>query len=341
MVQLMSSIDVIVPCYNYGRYLDQCVDSVLQDQNLTTRVLIIDDASSDNTPKVASGLADQDSRVTYWRHQTNKGHIATYNEGIEWASADYMLVLSADDYVLPGALSKAAACMDKNPNIGFVFGPYLELFDDGRLTPSNYTKSLGSSLPWISISTYDYFRLNRPLCPVATCTAVVRTAMQKWIGGYRPELWHAGDMEMWLRFAAHGPVGRMTDYQGVYRLHAKSMSRPAWENVITDLKQRKEVFDLTFQSYGHLVPAADELKKYLLEGLAEFALWGLGPPFNRGDFAEFDELMEFALRVCPDIRKSYNWKLQKVKRILGPRVWSVLEPARRLVSSIGPGTKLP
>ena len=103
----LARIDVVIPCYNYGRFLYQCVNSVLGQAGVDVRVLVIDDASPDNTAEVAAALARADSRVTVIRHSTNKGHINTYNEGIEWASADYMLLLSADDYLLPGALCRA------------------------------------------------------------------------------------------------------------------------------------------------------------------------------------------------------------------------------------------
>ena len=132
----MSRIDVFVPCYNYGRFLSQCVNSVLRQTGVDVRVLVIDDASSDNTSEVAAALAREDVRVTVIRHSTNKGHINTYNEGIEWASADYMLLLSADDYLLPGALSRAADLMDANPELGFVFGNVIELSDSGHETPT-------------------------------------------------------------------------------------------------------------------------------------------------------------------------------------------------------------
>jgi len=85
----ISSVDVIVPCYRYGRFLCECVESVLSQQIQSLRVLIIDDASPDNTAEAATALASEDSRVEFVRHKTNAGHIATYNEGIEWAGGDY------------------------------------------------------------------------------------------------------------------------------------------------------------------------------------------------------------------------------------------------------------
>ena len=53
-------------------------------QPVDVRVLIIDDASTDDTPEVAAALAAEDARVEFRRHAVNRGHIATYNEGLEW-----------------------------------------------------------------------------------------------------------------------------------------------------------------------------------------------------------------------------------------------------------------
>jgi glycosyltransferase involved in cell wall biosynthesis len=69
----MSSVDVIVPCYRYGHFLRECVESVLTQSLEDVRVLILDDASPDYTHEVGAELAPEDSRVTLVRHQVNKG----------------------------------------------------------------------------------------------------------------------------------------------------------------------------------------------------------------------------------------------------------------------------
>ncbi len=81
----MIRVDVIIPCYNYARYLRGCVESVLQQVGVDVRVLIIDDCSPDDTPDVARLLTQNDNRVEYRRHAVNHRHIKTYNEGFEWA----------------------------------------------------------------------------------------------------------------------------------------------------------------------------------------------------------------------------------------------------------------
>src|SRR3954471_18429980 len=108
----MSRVDVIVPCYNYAHFLRECVSSLLSQEGVDVRVLIIDDCSPDNTPEVAAKLLAKDRRVEYRRHEINIGHIATYNEGLEWGTGAYMLLLSADDMLTPGAFRRAARLMD-------------------------------------------------------------------------------------------------------------------------------------------------------------------------------------------------------------------------------------
>src|SRR4051812_8371487 len=113
----MARVDVIIPCYKYGRYLAACVRSVLQQQGGDVRILILDDASPDETADVASHLARNDSRIEFRRHAQNRGHIDTYNEGLEWANGDYCLLLSADDSLTPGSLFRATQLMDSQPDV--------------------------------------------------------------------------------------------------------------------------------------------------------------------------------------------------------------------------------
>src|SRR5690242_2535363 len=125
----MARVDVIVPCFNYGRFLQSCVETVLRQQTVDVRVLIIDDASSDNTPLVARQLASEDQRVVFRRHTVNRGNIATYNEGIDWADGDYLLLLSADDCLLPGALTRAVAILAAHPEVVMAYGPAAVIYE--------------------------------------------------------------------------------------------------------------------------------------------------------------------------------------------------------------------
>ena len=117
----MSRVDVIVPCYNYGDMLEGCVRSVLSQEHVHVHVLIMDDASTDSTETVGRRLAAIDPRVEYRRHAVNRGHIATYNEALADISGDYCVILSADDLLTPGSLSRAVRFMDMHPSVGLAF----------------------------------------------------------------------------------------------------------------------------------------------------------------------------------------------------------------------------
>ena len=129
----MSGVDVVVPAYNYGHFLRECVESVLAQSHPDLRVLIIDDASIDQTQAVCAALAAEDPRVEIRRHAVNQGHIQTYNEGIALAERDYMLLLSADDFLLPGALARAVAVLDARPDVGLAYGDYVTFRAGDRL----------------------------------------------------------------------------------------------------------------------------------------------------------------------------------------------------------------
>ena len=67
----MPSVDIVVPCYNYAHFLEDCVASLLSQRDVDVRVLILNDASPDNTEQVGQKLAQSDPRVTYQKNEEN------------------------------------------------------------------------------------------------------------------------------------------------------------------------------------------------------------------------------------------------------------------------------
>lgn len=319
----MSSVDVIVPCYRYGHFLEECVTSVLTQEGPTVRVLVIDDASPDNSGDVAKTLAARDPRVTARTHAMNQGHIATYNEGIEWVSADYYLLLSADDYLLPGALNRAVAVLDANPEASFSIGPAIELQEDGRTIP--VVLEIPATVRHQVLDGSEFVEISGVRNIVRTPTAVVRTQVQKRLGGYRNELPHSGDMEMWLRLASFGSVAIVNESQAVYRRHRRNMSLEY--NRLLDLRQRKAALDIFFEFCIHRFKHADVLQRKLAHLLATESVWAASAAFNDGEFATSDQLTQFAVEGYPTIRRSIPWFTLAGKKFLGPRACSVLRSA--------------
>jgi glycosyltransferase involved in cell wall biosynthesis len=326
----MSRVDVIVPCYKYAHYLRGCVESVLSQDGVDVRVLIIDDASPDDTAKVGAALATEDSRVELLRHAVNRGHVATYNEGLEWVRGDYLLLLSADDLLTPGALSRAARLLDARPDVGMVCGQEIRLFGDEDLPDAqtagdDYEERVIPGLEFLEISCHTVAN------HVSTPTAVVRAELQEKVGGYRRDFPHTCDMEMWLRIAAHAPIGYLDVPQGYYRLHGRNMSSTIVANAVADLRQKEATFRVLFQEYGKTHPGLERLQQLAAASMArevrraaEEMFWEASRAFDEGDVDACNRLLREAGAACPELKSGPAWRRVRVKQFLGPRIWSVV-----------------
>ncbi|QEH37850.1 GalNAc(5)-diNAcBac-PP-undecaprenol beta-1,3-glucosyltransferase [Aquisphaera giovannonii] len=339
----MSRVDVIVPCYNYGRFLRECVESVLS-QPVDLRVLIIDDCSGDDTPQVAAALAFEDRRVEFRRHEVNQGHIATYNEGLEWVSGDYNVLLSADDLLIEGALLRASRLMDANPDVGLVYGRVI-WFRSGNeralaeIGVSNDGYTVIPGMEWIeSLCREGSNRITSP-------EAMVRTRLQTELGGYRTELPHTADMEMWMRFAARCDVGEIHAPQAFYRVHGNNMSdsyyekSPSMDLTVTasDLFGRKAAFDSIFHDKGQTLAEADRLHRLAYEGLGWSAFWQAHKLFDRGEASECQRFLNLASDFFPGIAARPEWTRMRWKQRMGPRAWSKLSRVFRGIRQGGRG----
>src|SRR5579859_2184051 len=136
-------VSIVVPCYNYGHYVPGCVASILDQPGVDVEVILIDDASPDGSAEVVRRTAAADPRVRAICHETNKGHIATYNEGLFQVTGDYVALVSADDLLTPGALQRATALMQAHPSVGLVYGYALDFATPApppaRSGPANWT----------------------------------------------------------------------------------------------------------------------------------------------------------------------------------------------------------
>lgn len=296
----MAKIDVIVPCYNYGRYLSTSITSVLTQSVHDLRLLIINDASPDNTLEVAQKFAETDPRVSVISHRQNQGLNYSRNEGITWACADYLLILDADDVLSCGAFERAIAILDVNPDIAFVYGKCIE-FNDRILPlipkepcPYRWVRQQGIDfIQAMCMSGFNY---------IETPTTIVRTSVQKLIGGYRCHLPHTADMEMWLRLAAHGAVAGIQTPQAFKRAHLSNMSSSFFANRWADFQQRKMAFDSFFTDYGERLPDARHLQTQAHRVLAEDAFWTAIGLLCRGQGSDGRKLLHFAFELQPRLR---------------------------------------
>lgn len=316
----MNTVDVVVPCYNYGRFLEECVLALLFQEDVDVRVLVIDDASSDNTEQVGRRLASEHRRVEFRRHDVNRGNISTYNEGLlSWASADYSLLISADDLLLPRALSRAVRLMERHPEVGMTYGMAVQVWDGDDLgqVPVFETREYQLIQPEKFLQ-YLFAHGNA----LTSSTAVVRTAVQQAVGGYSTELPHFADAEMWMRFASHGPIGVLNATQSLYRWHGSNMSYVFRAETLRDGSEEELAFRRGIQRWGSQFSQTEAWWKDLYRRLAMEAFWNASSAFDKNDPEACRRFLQYAETCYPEVRWSRHWLRLRAKMLLGPLIWS-------------------
>jgi len=114
-------VSVIVPCYNYGKFLNAALDSVLAQTHKNWECIIIDDGSTDDTAEIANAYAGQDNRFQYIRQQ-NQGVSAARNTGINRSSGNYIQFLDADDKLSSTKLELQIKQFAHHPEVDIIYG---------------------------------------------------------------------------------------------------------------------------------------------------------------------------------------------------------------------------
>src|SRR5262245_42158451 len=114
-------VTVMIPSYNYARFLTECVESAANQANAD--VAIVDNGSTDGSPEIGAALAERYDNVRFKRYEDNQGIITSFTRCREEIRGEYAVLLPADDYLAPGSLQPSAECMAAPPGVGLVYGP--------------------------------------------------------------------------------------------------------------------------------------------------------------------------------------------------------------------------
>lgn len=137
------TISIITPTYNQAQFIGQTIESVLsQEGNFYIDYIIVNDGSTDNTFEViekynkllkdgAWPIKCRGISYSYWTRE-NKGQTSAINEGLRAARGKILAWMNSDDYYMPGIFEKVASVFTGNPELDFLYGDSLKIYEDGR-----------------------------------------------------------------------------------------------------------------------------------------------------------------------------------------------------------------
>jgi glycosyltransferase involved in cell wall biosynthesis len=219
-----AEIDVIVPVYNYGHFLHDCLHSVFSQTFRDFNVIIIDNASTDDTEQISREWCERDSRFRYVRNETNIGSTKSCIKAYHLGSAPYVIFLSADDQLETTFLEKAINGLNSNEDCAFAYALCSRIINDQVVFGQNLFLPL---LPTGPHDLIDYLAFTNWIYPsfcLIRRASLVQAELFQLYQSLKPGmlLQGLGDHFMWLRLISVGRTYVINERLGRYRIHNNS-----------------------------------------------------------------------------------------------------------------------
>jgi glycosyltransferase involved in cell wall biosynthesis len=211
-------VSICIPNFNYGKYISEAIDSVLNQSLKEFELVIVDDCSTDNSKEVISRYSD--SRIRFYENETNIGMTKNWNKCVKLSRGEFICILGADDYVHPEFLEKSVHTFRSNSRVGLVYSASEKVKDNRekievfRMSDIDFIES-GSKA----------FRRFAERNVVMPSSALIRKDCFESLGYFDEHLGYAPDIEMFARIATRYDVAYISEVLGYYRLHKENFTK--------------------------------------------------------------------------------------------------------------------
>jgi O-antigen biosynthesis protein len=196
----VSGVSILIPSYNYARYLKRAIDSARAQAAADLEIVIGDNASTDDSWAIIEAAAAEDTRIRAFRNETNIGMVANARRVLELATKERVLYLSADDYLLPGHIATLVAAHEAHPEIDYFFTSYVRVDEEDRFVSHMGHRGhlrasyFGGRNEFADLLTFDCY----------ACLPTTLCRREDLLDHVLPPGLVAGDLYYYLRLAAAG-----------------------------------------------------------------------------------------------------------------------------------------
>lgn len=201
-------VSICIPVYNSGQYIDETLESLINQTYKNIEIIVSDNASTDNTKKIILDKQSIDSRISYFRNYENIGYVNNIKNAVSKAKGDFIAIFHSDDIYENTIIRKEMDQLLKNENIGAVFSilaTFSELKPNNLKFPKLYV--LCQSYPIYDSARNIFIGGMKEYLPVITkygniftCPSLMcRKKIYLEIGGYKDTYPSNEDFDLWLR----------------------------------------------------------------------------------------------------------------------------------------------
>lgn len=210
-------VSVVIPCYNHQDFIQDAIQSVIDQSYQNIELIIIDDGSKDDSvAKIEQMVEVCEQRFTRFefRYRPNKGLSATLNEAIEWCQGKYFAGLASDDIILPNKTEVQVKYLEQYSKVVAVFGG-IQLIDENNKKLARRVKDARA---------YEFKEIIMHKFELPAPTQMIRLEILKQVGGYDPNI-AVEDWYMWLKLSEIGELYYLDQVFALYRQHDHNFSK--------------------------------------------------------------------------------------------------------------------
>lgn len=204
-------VTVVIPSYNHEHFIQDCINSIINQNYQNIELIIIDDGSTDQSVKKIEQLIEHCvHRFTRFefRNRSNKGLCNTLNEALAWAKGDFFSVLASDDMIMPDKVSIQVDYLIKNEKCVAVFGGMKSIDADGKVIGQRVKK----------YKKFDFKNILMHKHRLPAPTQLIRKSIFDKTEGFNANL-KIEDWDMWLKLSQFGTLDYLPQIFSLYRSH--------------------------------------------------------------------------------------------------------------------------
>lgn len=236
-------VSVIIPAYNCERYIDETINSVLNQSFRDLELIVVDDGSTDRTRDIVKSYGAPVRLVT----QVNAGVCAARNRGIDEAKGEFICLMDHDDYWFPDKLANQVRELQNHREAGVAYSPYINWHSDadGQFPdPSTLASAIADTDVDPDYSGWIYHHLLLD-CVMLTSSSMIRKTVFDKCGAFDLDLPYSEDWDLWLRISREYPFIKLRRPATLYRQHPKQGNR-----LVRDIDYRTVLLSKAARKWG-------------------------------------------------------------------------------------------
>ena len=193
-------VSIICHCYNHASYVEECLNSVINQSYKNIELIIVDDCSNDNSVAIIENWLKQNPEVQFIKNSKNLGITKSFNKTVEFTKGEFLIDLAGDDVLLLNCIEEQISAYNENPNVSLIFGNAELINEKGTTIGYNFPVDDNFKVTDKNLQNTNYESILKGGNCMCSVSAMFKKETFLKLGKYDESLVYE-DLDFWLRLA--------------------------------------------------------------------------------------------------------------------------------------------